>query len=265
MSMFLRPRWLLVHLLVLAIAVVFVNLGFWQLRRLEERRADNALIQANMAGDPAPLDQTLQEYGQDPDALAYRRVIVEGEYRPRDEVLLTPRSNGRQAGHHVVTPLVIEGDQAVLVDRGWVPFADDSPPIEAAEPPAGRAQVEGILLPTQTAARAGAADRSADRLTYLSTVDVDRLQPQMDVVLHPFSILLQRQDPAGGDLPVPGPPPEVSEGSHLSYAWQWFLFTVILLVGYPLLLRRSLRSARDREPPDQPVVSEPDPVGRAAG
>jgi cytochrome oxidase assembly protein ShyY1 len=39
-------------------------------------------------------------------------------------------------------------------------------------------------------------------------------------------------------------PPSVPSGPHLSYAVQWFLFTGVVLVGYPLLLRRALR--RDR-------------------
>ena len=239
MRMFLRPRWLIAHLVVISIAVAFISLGFWQLRRLDERRQDNARITANMASEPRPLDDTLAEHGNNPDALIYRRVVVEGTYRASDEVLLTPRSNGRTAGHHVLTPLVMSDDQGVLVDRGWVPFADDDPPIEAAPPPEGEVTVTGVLLPTVEAARFGAPD-GGTRLTYLSSADVDRVQPQVGVALLPFSILLQSQQPPAGDLPVPGAPPAVSEGSHQSYAWQWFSFTVILLVGYPLLLRRSL-------------------------
>lgn len=245
MRMLLRPRWLLTHLVVLSIVVLFVNLGFWQLRRLEERRVDNARITANMSAEQQPLDQTLQQYGNDPDALAYRRVTVSGTYRPDDEVLLTPRSNGRVAGHHVLTPLLLDGDQAVLVDRGWVPFADDDPPIAAAAPPDGRVTVTGVIIPTQEAARFGSAG-AAERVTYLSGPDVDLLQPQMPVALHPFSVLLASQEPAPDGLPVAGPLPEVDEGSHQAYAWQWFSFAAILLGGYPLLLRRSLASARQR-------------------
>ena len=258
MSMFLRPRWILVHLVVVALAAGFVSLGLWQLRRLDERRAANALIEVNLRGAAQPLVPTLERFGNDPAALAYRRVVVEGGYSVPDEVLLTPRTHGSRAGHHVVTPLVVAPGEAVLIDRGWVPFDDDAPPIEAAAPPEGTVQVEGILIPTQSAARAGAADPSASRLTFLSTVDVDRLQPQIDLTLYPFSVLLQRQRPAPADLPIPGQPPEVSEGSHLSYAWQWFLFTMILLVGYPLLLRRSLRFAgqRDADRQDEDRVSE---------
>lgn len=265
MSMFLRPRWLLVHLLVAVIAVAFVNLGFWQLRRLSDRRADNALIEQNMSATPEPLEATLERFGNDPESLSYRRVVVEGAYEPMHEVLLTPRSHASRAGHHVVTPLVVSGEQAVLVDRGWVPFDDDDPPIEAAPPPSGRVRVQGILLPTQQAARAGSADASATRLTFLSSVDVDRVQPQIPLTLYPFSVLLQAQQPQGGQLPVPAPPPEVDEGSHLSYAWQWFLFTAILLLGYPLLLRRSLRFANDRDPVVQAEDSDSDVAVPSSG
>jgi surfeit locus 1 family protein len=246
MAMFGRLRWIVVHLLVAALAVAFVNLGFWQLRRLDERRADNALIESNMATDPEPLATTLDRFGQDPKALRYRRVVVEGEYRPAYEVVLTPRSRGGQPGHDVVTPLEMDDGQAVLVDRGWVPFGYDDPPITAAPPTKGPVSVTGILLPTQTAARAGSPDGST-HLTYLSSVDVDRLQGQIPLPLVPFSVQLIEQDPAPAALPAPAPLPEVSEGSHLSYAWQWFSFTAILLLGYPLLLRRSLRSAADAD------------------
>jgi cytochrome oxidase assembly protein ShyY1 len=37
---------------------------------------------------------------------------------------------------------------------------------------------------------------------------------------------------------VPVPPPELSEGPHLSYAVQWFIFSTIAVVGYPITLRR---------------------------
>ena len=244
MRILLRPRWLIVHVLVLGLVVLMVNLGFWQLRRLDERRADNALIAANLSAQAEPLEATLREYGNDPKALAYRRVIVEGTYRPADEVLLTPRSIDRRPGHHVVTPLQTGDATAVLVNRGWVPFEMDVPPVTTAAPPGGKVTVSGILLPTQEATRYGNRDAGGDRITFLSTVDVDLLQSQVDITLQPFSILLQDQQPGGSELPIPAQPPEQSEGSHQSYAWQWFSFATIAAIGYPLLLRRSLGSAR---------------------
>ena len=260
MKMFLRPRWLLTHLLIAALAITFIGLGFWQLRRLEERRADNAQIAANMAAPPQPLDQTLEQYGNDPGALKYRRVEVTGRYRPADEVLLTPRASNRQAGHHVVTPLELDGGSgAVLVERGWVPFAMDAPPIAEAAPPEGEVTVSGILFPTQEATRYGTSGSSGapstagpERLTFLSVTDVDRIQPQVDIPLLPVSILLQEQTPLADGLPIPGAPPVQSEGNHQSYALQWFFFAAIALGGYPLLLRRSWRARQEQQQTPDP-------------
>lgn len=257
MRFLLRPRWLVTHALIAALAITFVSLGFWQLRRLDERRADNARIAENLSAPQQPLDVTLQQYGHDPDALIYRRVEVTGRYRPADEFLLTPRSSGRQAGHHVVTPLELEQGGAVLVERGWVPFAMDTPPVAEAAPPSGDVTVSGILFPTQEAQRYGTSGSGGERLTYLSTVDVDRIQPQIDTPLLPVSILLQQQEPPAANLPIPGAPPEPSEGSHQSYALQWFAFTAILLGGYPLLLRRSWRARQEAQ--QTPPSSEQDP------
>ncbi len=237
----LRPRWLVAHAAVLLIAVLLVNLGLWQVRRLEERRDGNALISERLAAPAEPLAAVLDEVGGDPDALAYRRVAVEGRYAPGEEVLLSPRSDNEEPGHHVVTPLVTAGGRAVLVDRGWVPFALDEPPVPEAAPPAGEVAVEGIVMPDQTAHRFGSRSPTGDQVDYLSVVDVARLQPQVGEPLYGFYVLLGRQEPAAGALPRTPDLPDLSEGSHLSYALQWFSFALIGVVGYPLLIRRTLR------------------------
>ncbi len=259
----LSPRWLLGHVAVVAIAVLFVNLGVWQLRRLDERREANALITERLAAPERPLDEVLAVDGGDPRALAYRRVWVTGRYRPAEEVLISPRSHNEEPGHHVVTPLVTDGGRAVLVDRGWVPFPLDDPPVSRAAPPAGAVTVKGVLLPTETAHRYGSRQAGGPRLTFLSAVDVGRLQPQVSEPLHPFSLLLGTQRPPNpGELPRTPPLPDLTEGPHLSYAIQWFAFTLIGLVGYPLLIRKSLRAGLEApagEP--EPVAASPGPSG----
>ena len=55
--------------------------------------------------------------------------------------------------------------------------------------------------------------------------------------------------------PEPVPAPTLDEGPHLSYAVQWFIFTTVAVVGYPLILRRRARELEvegepDREPDD---------------
>ena len=61
----LRPKWILSHLFVVALVVLMINLGFWQLRRLDQRRArGEAPIQGPDAQFGSARD--LLERGRDP-------------------------------------------------------------------------------------------------------------------------------------------------------------------------------------------------------
>ena len=70
----------------------------------------------------------------------------------------------------------------------------------------------------------------------INRIDIDLLSDEWGVSLLP--IYLQQNQQTSNDWPVQMKPPELTEGSHLSYAVQWFIFTLIGLVGYPLVLRR---------------------------
>jgi surfeit locus 1 family protein len=232
----LSPKWLLGHVLVLTVLLAFPSLGLWQLRRLGEVREHNALIEARVDAAPVPLDEALD--GGDP---AYRRVRAAGTYRPDDEVLVTGRAEREQPGHGVLTPLDLGDGRTLLVDRGWVPYELNTPPVVEAAPPAGAVRVEGVLVASQRAPQQG-----TDMVQRLTAVDLDRLAPQMDGRLVPLYLVLSDQEPAQTvELPVPPAMPEPTEGSHFSYAVQWFLFAAIVGTGYPILI---WRTAGDRKP-----------------
>ena len=54
MRPFFSFRWILSHIFVVSMVVLMVNLGFWQLRRLDERKASN--IEIGLAMTKAPVD-----------------------------------------------------------------------------------------------------------------------------------------------------------------------------------------------------------------
>ena len=43
----ISPKWIAFHLLVAVGVVTMINLAFWQLRRLDERREFNSAVRAN--------------------------------------------------------------------------------------------------------------------------------------------------------------------------------------------------------------------------
>lgn len=265
MKKLLTPRWLLGHLLALGLVVLFVNFGFWQLRRLAQRETYNTLLESRLTADPQPFGELIGEYSstasEEAEASAsvlYRRASATGRFDTANEILLRSRAYDGSPGYHVLTPLRFSGGRALLVDRGWVPFALDDPPISEAAPPDAPVRVTGILKPAEVPPAGGGfldrlgliqKDPAEGKLEAAFFVNPARLERQLPYALEPVFLELASQTPAQtGQLPVPPPPPDISSGPHLSYAFQWFSFALIGVVGYAVLLRGVLR--------DKPVTED---------
>ena len=258
----LRPRWILSHVLVAALVVVMVNLGFWQLRRLEEKRGFNALVDARQGSPTVPVESLASS---SPDSVAYRSALAAGSYDTEREVMVRSRSLHEQPGVWVLTPLVLPDGRAIVVNRGWIPTqgVPDRVPADAA-PEDGDVTITGIVMKTQTRGRFGPKDPPSGTLTDLARADIERLQQQVPYDLYPVYLQLDSQGPPQSTgLPEPLGPLELDEGPHLGYAAQWFIFSAIAAGGYPLILRRRAREL-DRET-DPVVLSHLMTVPRSLG
>lgn len=210
-----RPIWILGHVIALSACVLFVRLGVWQLDRLEEKKDRNRVI-AERADGPA-----IDVLDVDLDDAEYQHVTATGTFDVEHEVLIGLRSHEGSVGSHVVTPLVLDDERVVLVNRGWIPSDTEAPP-----PPSGSTSVDGLLRASQ--------DRRFG-------VDIDEVSASVEGDVLPVW-LAQQSPPPDGDYPLRLDPPARDEGPHLSYAAQWFLFTGVVVVGYPLLLRKRART-----------------------
>lgn len=235
----LRPRWIGLSLFAIVVVAVCARLGFWQLDRLEGRRDFNARYAEGLAAAPVRLEDLLSGGG----AVAYRRATAEGRYDTAHEVILYGRGLEGRPGNHLLTPLVLADGRAIVVDRGWVPFEMDDPPVGAAAPPPGDVVVSGTLFAGRSGG-AGEVGEGEDRVTVMRSVDLEAIARDVPYELAPWFLQLQTQSPAAGALPVPAPPPDLTDGPHLSYAFQWFAFATIAAVGYAVLLRREVRERR---------------------
>jgi cytochrome oxidase assembly protein ShyY1 len=221
-----RPKWILGHLLALGLIVLMVNLGFWQLRRLDQRRALNAEIVAHQELAPAPVGDLADPdtSGDDLDALRFRPVTAAGTYDDaRDRTIAVRVTQQGAPGQDVVSVLALDGgDELVPVLRGFEQTGDPEPA------PSGPVEVSGLTVPVE-------------RLDRLVRTSIERLDLPADRTL-PVAVVLESSDPAEPAL-LPVPRPSLDEGPHLGYAVQWFLFSTVGAVGYPLLLRRRARDA----------------------
>ena len=257
----------------LLVGVVCAGLGFWQVERLEERRAEVDERRARLARPPIQLGAggsgpagALARAGArlpPAESLAWRRAVAVGRFAYGREAVLAPRSWSGSPAVYLLTPLVLDESTALPVLRGAVPAPDGfHAPIERARPEldggpdaASRKRTTtpdgdltavpdtawGTLLPGPD--RAAGAPPEPDTLhvggavyPVFAALDLSRIGTRFpgavpDVYLHVESTTVAVPAGPGPPLPIRIPPPELDDGSHLSYAIQWFSFAAIALVG----------------------------------
>lgn len=245
-------KWIILTVLVVIAIGVMVRLGVWQLDRLQERRAYNARVQAQLDAPPLTLDATtpIDDLGN----MEYRTVIVRGEFDFSQEVALRTQTWNGQLGGRLLTPLRIAGtDRAVLIDRGWIPYEETEDGQWPQYAQSGVVDVRGQIRTSRTQSGLGfqidPTPAPGQRVTAWNQANVQAIAAQVPYPLL-ATIYLQQAPDVDPDkvLPYAGLSPlDLSEGSHLGYAGQWFMFATIFAVGYPVFVRHQQREAAKRK------------------
>ena len=230
-----------------AVSIGCVRLGFWQLARLRERQAANALVLARLVENPVPFERLPRNA-----SVRFRRATAKGTYDFGNEFVVTSRSRHGSPGVHVITPLRTgHGDTAVLVNRGWA-YAPDGMRVDL-----------NLFREDSIAVVEGFADEFSVSSGPVSTPSVARAVRRLDrdsvaaLVPYPLAgvVLVQQLDSGEATAvdrgtPVRVEPPPLDEGPHRAYAIQWFAFALVGIVGTLLVLRRdrTRRTARGTNP-----------------
>lgn len=239
---FLR-RWFATIAVAVVVAAACALAGMWQWSRHVDRSAAIALVERNYGAPAVHLDELVTQPAAPLDADdVWRTAAVSGRYLGAS-VLLRNRPVGGQPGFHVLEPfLVDDGDlsgSVLVVDRGWVPTGEDgSGTVEIPSPPAG---------PVDLLVRLRAPERPSTRSA--PPGQVQAIAPEQvrtaagaptwekGTTLSAYGLMVSESGSAPADL-GPLPVPSTNPGSHLSYAFQWWVFAVGALVGCVVLIRR---------------------------
>jgi surfeit locus 1 family protein len=243
-------RWWWSTLLVLLGMAVLVRLGFWQLDRLAQRRAHNAEIAQQLA--LPPLSLTGAVLPDDLSSIKYRHVSARGVFDFSHQIGLKLQNWMGTPGIHLITPLVIEGSpQAVLVDRGWIPIDQAAAENWSQFDEVGPVTVTGFTklsqpLPARTGNAAQATSVEPQLEWY--RVDIRAIQAQMPYKLLPIYVLQSPTGDANANLPYRVEPEfDLSDGPHLGYAIQWYIFSLILGTMYVYYVSKSIATRRSHE------------------
>jgi len=230
----LSRKTLFAIVLTLVGATTFARLGFWQLSRLAERRAHNAHLEERLAAPPVVVTSLSADSGTG----HYRRVSARGVFDFAAQVALAGRSRQGSPGVHLLTPLRLAGDTVVMVNRGWV-YSPDARTVDQARWREHEGDSVTVIGYAETwTGRETAALPSARRT--VRTLDSTAVARSVGSPVLTYFVVQTSDSAVRSTPPVRLGEPSLDEGSHASYAIQWFSFALIAVIGGALLVSQGV-------------------------
>jgi surfeit locus 1 family protein len=215
----------------LALAAGCVRLGIWQLARREQRLAMNALIGARIDAPAVPVGRVDRDTAKS----RFSNAVVSGTIDYAHEVVLTHRGNNGAPGVDLLTPIRIAGqDTAVMVNRGWA-YAADAMTVDPASVRDTATVFTGYVEAFESIPGDSVRDGKIRKTSYQAIARV------LPYPIQPFYVVALGQSTSGNARVVRLERPKLDAGPHLSYAFQWFGFAMIALIGAGIVTARSMR------------------------
>lgn len=222
----------------LAVALVCVRLGVWQLDRRAEVRERNEARAEQLRARPVPFSIAAREG----DRARHRRVDLVGTADYANERVHAARTRDGSPGVHLLTPLrLAHGDTAVLVNRGWV-YAPDGATAELARWREGETlMITGYLERFEAPGVSGTLTTTggARVLRRLDHASASGGLPYPVARLFVVATEVLSVTADSGETPPRLPLPSQASGPHLGYAIQWFAFAAIAVIGAGAVVVRS--------------------------
>ncbi|WP_307804988.1 SURF1 family protein [Streptomyces sp. VRA16 Mangrove soil] len=247
----LTRQWVILTLVALVLIPTMIRLGIWQMHRHDERAARNQLVTDALKAKPVPVEDLASVGHIVTSKERYRTVSATGRFDTDDEVVVRRRTNSNdEVGYHVLTPFVLKDGSILLVNRGWVADSGSQtafPKVPA--PPRGEVTIKGRLMPDETTEASGIKNVQGlpDRQVMLinSKQEAKRLGGGAQVL---GGYVQQTAPDTKNDTPeLLGDPGKEDAALNFAYAYQWWLFSAAVPVGWVVLLRRELRDRRRKE------------------
>lgn len=252
-------RWMAYVAVAILFAIACGFLANWQFSRNAERSSQLALVETNYDAPPGELDELVPTGGELPTDSQWHPVALQGTYLSDDQLLVRNRPHGGTSAFEVLVPFETDDGRILLINRGWVPPAEDSSPAAVPPAPSGVVEVIARLRPSESLPVSGRSDAPEGQVP---TIHLPLIAEQIGLgeafITDAYGIMVQ-ESPAPATRPNALESPSEDPGPHLSYAIQWILFAVMgfLFIGY--VIRTEVRHRREDGDSDD---DDPPPAAR---
>ena len=215
-------------LAILLIVPILLSLGFWQLRRADQKAALLADFEQRRNLAPVAISGVA-------DYQNYLPVYALGAFDPQRYWLLDNRISHGRFGYEIMAVFTLADGRELLVNRGWIAGDPSRQTLPKLEIPSGQLQISGELYRnTEKAFSLGAEPLTDLWPRRQQWLDLDDLKGEFPALL-PTTLRLS-QDSIGA-LEIERMVVNVTPAKHTGYAVQWFAMAFAL--GLIFIFRNS--------------------------
>lgn len=243
-----QGSWIALTLLVVVLVPTFWQLSDWQFHRFESRRDSNTAVLAASKQEPVALGIALSKSGGFVD---WTPVFVTGRWAAGTAMARKHWRDGVM-GFWAVSRLHTAQGSFVTV-RGWLPTTQSAKatPRDPGLPFSDEVVISGWLVSPE----AGKTPQGMPRgqITRVNAMSVTGAIARPSVSLRSDAMLVidHARTPRSSYALSSGlydiTPPDLGDGPHHAYAWQWRAFIVLILAGWARLVVAQARDEQQRE------------------
>lgn len=221
---------------VITLAVVMINLGFWQLRRFDEKIQWQAEFDQRAALPPKAIEKLTTN-----ETTMFQRVVLRGHFQSSPQWLIANQFQNGKLGFYVLSVFVLENQQRVIVNRGFIAGTSDPNQLPDIALPEMSLHLNGHLYWPSKPWRSPPLPMQQAGVNVLPVLDWVLLRDSLARdQLFPYLVRLDADAPHGfaRDWPVVAGMPQ----KHRAYAVQWFAMALALLALYGLFLNKRVKT-----------------------
>ena len=233
-----RPRWLPPLAAIIGVLLTAAA-GNWQLDRAHQKEREQEAYDQGVSDAPVRLTAASVRA----EGLRMRRVEAEGEFIPKDAVLLDNKTRNGVAGYEVIMPLRIGASSMhVLVNRGWIAAGPDRARLPVISTPEAFVRVTGVAIVPGRFFELAKVDDSGPVWQNLT---IERFVSRTGLKVLP--VMVQQRNDLDDGLLRAWERPDFGIAKHYGYAVQWFSFCGLIIFLYVFFHVKRSRSKKNQE------------------
>jgi len=231
----------LITVSTLALLLIFgcVQGALWQYERYETRNANNELIRKNISIAALLSEDDLSS--KTASEISWRSISLEGNFDPSKEFLIRNRYHEGKYGFGVITLFISDSGKRYWIDRGWVIAGKD------AQTPPVIQKVDSLPIEITARVRTSEIESRVQGSVFAlpgadATPKLVKWNSEQAIETEPIYFDLISSSNPEVTPEVATALPELSDGPHLAYSFQWILFIFLVLFAWYLVIREDRKA-----------------------